>query len=213
MSLWGIRPKGEKPQATGSMTTMTEANILGEDTPMWVPMSLTVVGAILAVTATIMFDQATLETPPAPPVATAPLASSTPPIVTSAPAASSAPLRRNTCPPIVVEFALNSATIATSDEPAIDQVGRWAKAHPETTVLIHGHADSLGSDEGNLALSKQRANAIATRLGSLGVDRARLTVRGFGSYQPVEGAPEEAASNRRAVIYVKPSTGNSCPGS
>lgn len=135
--------------------------------------------------------------PPPPAIAPPP-----PPLV---PTASSAP---PACSPMIVPFAFGSSALDRNERARIGALGRALAAKPERTVLLHGHADALGSDEANLALSRTRAQSVATELAAAGIARSRITVRGFGAYQPVEGAPEEAASNRRVVIYLR--DGESC---
>jgi outer membrane protein OmpA-like peptidoglycan-associated protein len=115
------------------------------------------------------------------------------------------------CPPLVVSFAFASAALDGAESAEVDRLAAWLVKFPDASVLVHGHADAFGKDDTNLAFSRSRALAVSTRLVAAGVGRARITARGFGAYQPVEGAPEEAASNRRAVVYVKGA--GRCPSS
>jgi outer membrane protein OmpA-like peptidoglycan-associated protein len=68
--------------------------------------------------------------------------------------------------------------------------------------LIYGHTDSRASDEYNMRLSQNRANAVAEVAQSIG---ARVVdVRGFGERMPiaVNDTPEGGmAQNRRVEIY------------
>lgn len=197
--------------------TRARASLAGENASPWLALGLGATGAGLAVLATALFvssvavaDAPVPITSPPPPVTVT--ATPTPTTERPQPSASSAEpaAKRDACAPRIVGFGFGAATIEGEGGPSVDALAAWLVRHPAASVIIHGHADALGSDAGNLALSRQRANVIANRLGSGGVDRTRMTVRGFGSYQPVEGAPEEAASNRRAVIYVK-GAGTACP--
>jgi len=200
--------------------TRARASLAGENASPWLALGLGATGAGLAVLATALFvssiavaDASSTATPPAPAVTGTPASTTERPQASASAAsvASAEPAaKRDGCPPRIVGFGFGAATIEGEGGPSVDALAAWLVRHPAASVIIHGHADALGSDAGNLALSRQRANVIANRLGSGGVDRTRMTVRGFGSYQPVEGAPEEAASNRRAVIYVK-GAGTACP--
>lgn len=75
-------------------------------------------------------------------------------------------------------------------------------------IEISGHTDSKGSEDYNLHLSKQRAEAIVSYLASKGVSRSRLRAVGYGEGQPVapnekpDGTddPEGRAKNRRTEI-------------
>ena len=71
-------------------------------------------------------------------------------------------------------------------------------------VSIVGHTDDVGSDDDNLALSKERAAAVADFLVSQQVDRARLLVSGQGESEPVASndTGEGRDRNRRVVITI-----------
>lgn len=193
----------------------------GEGSPTWIAAALGVAGFVgLVVATSMMASDASASAPAAAPstavvAAAAPPVASAVPVIAAAPSASAPPAassaRAEACAPLVVQFAYAAATVDAEGGATIDKLAPWLVGHPDATVLVHGHADAMGTDGANLSLSRSRALAVAARLTAAGVDRSRLTVRGFGAYQPVEGAPEEAASNRRAVVYVK-GTGTTCPG-
>ena len=73
-----------------------------------------------------------------------------------------------------------------------DYLQRWAS----TRVTIDGHADSRGTNEYNLGLGDQRANAVKDYLASLGIaaDRMLAVTRGEESPQCTE--EEEACWQR-----------------
>ena len=67
--------------------------------------------------------------------------------------------------------------------------------------LIYGHTDSRASDEYNIRLSNNRANAVAQIAQSAGV--RVVDVRGFGERQPraTNHTAEGMQQNRRVEIY------------
>ena len=71
-------------------------------------------------------------------------------------------------------------------------------------VSVVGHTDDVGSDHDNLALSKERAAAVADYLVSQQVDRGRLLVSGKGESEPVASndTGEGQDRNRRVVIAI-----------
>ena len=71
---------------------------------------------------------------------------------------------------------------------------------------VEGHTDSTGAADHNMALSVNRANAVATVMVAAGFAPAALTVQGWGETHPVgDNATEEGrALNRRVVIIVTP---------
>lgn len=67
--------------------------------------------------------------------------------------------------------------------------------------LIYGHTDSRASDEYNIRLSNNRANAVAEIASSIG---ARVVdVKGFGERMPraTNSTPDGMQQNRRVEIY------------
>lgn len=209
-----------------SSTTIDRAtfasSVPGETAPIWVASLLGVfaafgfAAAVITITPTLRAAPAPLHRASAPALPSAAVAPTRPPPAVSAVAPTNAPSaarasesRPARCPPMVVGFGFSSAEVGAEDVAALEGLATWLRGHPGSTVLVHGHADAFGKDDANLSLSRMRAGAVADHLVARGVGRGRLTVRGFGAYQPVEGAPEEAASNRRAVVYVR--SGAECP--
>lgn len=78
----------------------------------------------------------------------------------------------------------------------------WLSSHPEAKLLIDGHADAAGEDGKNLALSHRRAERVARQFRNAGVEAARITVRGFGEYQPLVGEAADSLHNRRVSVHV-----------
>lgn len=52
-------------------------------------------------------------------------------------------------------------------------------------IVITGHADQLGDPQGNLAVSRQRAQTVRTYLIGKGVPSERVSARGEGSRKPL----------------------------
>ena len=68
------------------------------------------------------------------------------------------------------------------------------------TLTIEGHCDSRGSEEYNIALGQQRAQAVKRYLIDLGVPSKRLNVVSFGEIKPAARGNDENVfrRNRRA---------------
>lgn len=62
---------------------------------------------------------------------------------------------------------------------------------------IEGHTDSIGGRAMNQTLSQRRAQSVADFLVGMGVDRARLEIRGYGPDRPIPGTPASDGENRR----------------
>jgi outer membrane protein OmpA-like peptidoglycan-associated protein len=113
--------------------------------------------------------------------------------------------------PTALLFSPNSAALQQDTGTVLSDVAGTLKAHPDWVAVVAGHTANYGTQEGQLKLSRQRAEAVAGRLVQLGVDRSRLTTEGYGSTRPavpeiIGNVHDEAAAakNRRVVIVVGP---------
>jgi len=77
-------------------------------------------------------------------------------------------------------------------------------AHPGLQLAVEGHTDSTGSDEFNMKLSQQRADAVRDYLVSQSLASDTLTSQGFGKANPVTDNSTSAGrqKNRRVEIIV-----------
>jgi len=96
-------------------------------------------------------------------------------------------------------FDVNSATIQPESYGVIRQIA-LAMQESDIKLNIIGHTDSDGSDDQNISLSQQRAQAVKMALiNDYGISADRLTVAGKGESEPVaeNTTPEGKAANRR----------------
>lgn len=110
-----------------------------------------------------------------------------------------------TCHPVEACAVMNSDQLFSTDRYAITASGRtrlsefFSQANA-TAYIIVGHTDSRASDEYNMRLSFNRANAVAKIAASTG---ARIAdVRGLGERMPIasNGTSSGMAANRRVEI-------------
>lgn len=109
---------------------------------------------------------------------------------------------------VFYEFA--KADVKPESYPALDKVAEMLKNNPSIKVEIGGHTDDKGSDALNLRLSEQRAANVVAYLVARGVDKTRLTAKGYGASMPVapnknnDGSdnPEGREKNRRTEMKV-----------
>ncbi|MDH5824371.1 OmpA family protein [Luteimonas sp. RD2P54] len=94
---------------------------------------------------------------------------------------------------------------------ALDELAtRLTSGRPLEIVHVIGHSDRIGSDQGNLRLSTQRAEAVREYLIDRGVPEDRITAVGRGSVEPMvecEGDRGQEvidclAPNRRVEVRV-----------
>lgn len=103
-----------------------------------------------------------------------------------------------------VSFKLGSAEM-TPQAKAEARAFAQAMAAPQMATMrfaIEGHTDASGMRDRNMELSQRRADAVADYLATQGVDRSRLTTKGYGPDRPIRGLPASAGANRR-VEFVK----------
>jgi outer membrane protein OmpA-like peptidoglycan-associated protein len=78
--------------------------------------------------------------------------------------------------------------------------------YPQTTTVVEGHTDSVGSDVYNQKLSERRANAVRDVLvNQYGVGADRVNAVGYGEARPVADNATDSgrAVNRRVEAEVE----------
>jgi lipid-binding SYLF domain-containing protein len=94
-----------------------------------------------------------------------------------------------------VHFATGKADITPDSEAALANTAQAMKDNPDWKIQVEGFTDSTGDEAANLKLSEDRAKAVANWLADHGVDRSRLTTKGYGENKPV--ASNETETGRR----------------
>ena len=102
-------------------------------------------------------------------------------------------------------FDFNKASIRSESEEALNSIADIMKEYDHTTFHIEGHTDSVGSDEYNLKLSKERAASVREFLVEAGIPSDRLTSEGYGESRPIATNSTDAGrqENRRVQISLK----------
>jgi outer membrane protein OmpA-like peptidoglycan-associated protein len=101
-----------------------------------------------------------------------------------------------------VLFDDGTASIRSVSTSVLDAVVELLREHPGVKLEVQGHTDSQGAEAANLALSQQRAEAVVRFLVMHGVERSRLTARGYGETRPMESnrTSQGRAINRRIEL-------------
>jgi outer membrane protein OmpA-like peptidoglycan-associated protein len=111
-------------------------------------------------------------------------------------------------------FDYHSASLRAGADAYLNEVYQYLAANKNVLLEIHGHTDGKGSEQFNIQLSKQRADAVAGWLKQKGIPASRLKVIAHGSNQPVapnqnpDGSDDPAGreKNRRVqLITISPS--------
>ncbi|MDZ7805337.1 OmpA family protein [Thiohalophilus sp.] len=103
-----------------------------------------------------------------------------------------------------VLFDTSKAELRDSSINSLKKLADFLKAYPERTAVIEGYTDSTGESSFNQSLSEKRAMAVRDSLLNMGVDRNRISTRGFGEANPVATNTTAAGrqSNRRVEIVL-----------
>ncbi|MBR0568801.1 OmpA family protein [Azoarcus sp. L1K30] len=104
-----------------------------------------------------------------------------------------------------VLFDTNSSRINPTFQQTLDKIAGTLNEHPNATVNVVGHTDSVGSDAYNQKLSLDRALSVTTYLQGRGISGARLSAVGQGESMPIadNATAEGRAQNRRVEMFVR----------
>ncbi len=109
-----------------------------------------------------------------------------------------------------IYFDFDKSNIRPDAEIELAKILAAMREYPELIIHIESHTDSRGSDSYNMSLSERRAQSTLTWLVGKGIDRNRLTAKGYGESQLVNkcsnGVPctaEEHQLNRRSMFIIK----------
>jgi OOP family OmpA-OmpF porin len=101
-----------------------------------------------------------------------------------------------------IRFEEGSARIDRASISLVNEVATALRPCLGSIIEITGHTDTSGSEPGNLALSRERAEAVRTALMERGIPSDGLRTRGVGSRMPVEGLEPADPANRRIEFSV-----------
>ena len=106
-----------------------------------------------------------------------------------------------------VDFASGSSDLSEGSYPSLGALAGWLGANPGRSVILVGHTDATGSLEGNVALSRRRAESVRQRLiANWDVAADRVTAQGAGPLAPrASNLTEEGRTlNRRVEAVLLP---------
>ena len=103
-----------------------------------------------------------------------------------------------------LQFKPDSAELLDSEKERLSQIAEILKTVPSAKFLVEGHTASTGNPVGEMNLSIERANAIASSLIKRGINSENCICRGFGRTKPVSdnNTVQGKAKNRRVEITI-----------
>ena len=105
-----------------------------------------------------------------------------------------------------VKFDFDRAQVKQDSMADIKDLADFMKQYNQTTTVVEGHTDSVGTDAYNQRLSERRANAVRDVLvNQFGLEPNRVDSVGYGESRPVadNSTAEGRAINRRVEAEVE----------
>lgn len=111
-------------------------------------------------------------------------------------------------------FNFDRSFLRSLSEKELDKIISYMKNNKELKIVIDGHADWIGTDEYNDALSERRAVSALSYIQSKGIGKNRIEFRYFGESKPVaanasqDGTdnPDGRQLNRRCEFRISSSS-------
>jgi len=103
-----------------------------------------------------------------------------------------------------VFFDTNLYNLKPESFPELNKLVGFMMSNKKVNIELSGHTDSTGDKQKNLVLSENRAKAVYDYLTGKGVEKSRLTYKGYGDSRPVDTneTPEGRAQNRRTEFKI-----------
>jgi outer membrane protein OmpA-like peptidoglycan-associated protein len=105
----------------------------------------------------------------------------------------------------ILSFESGTATLTPQSAALIPTILAELASRPFPHLEVIGHADATGSDALNLALSRERAEAVAKRLREGNLNQASLALSSHGKRNPLIPTPDGVAEprNRRVTVTLQ----------
>lgn len=101
-----------------------------------------------------------------------------------------------------VLFKFGSSSLTNDAFETVRDIASVCKTSPTRDILVEGHTDSVGSDEYNLKLSRDRADSVADQLQANGIQGRRILVKGFGKSKPIASNNTDVGRQRNRRVEV-----------
>ena len=102
-------------------------------------------------------------------------------------------------------YDYNKSDIRPDAAIRLDTLVQTLVDNPKISIELSSHTDQRGKDAYNLKLSQQRAESAVDYIVSKGIDKTRITAKGYGETRPIVAeakTEEEYQRNRRTEFKV-----------
>lgn len=89
--------------------------------------------------------------------------------------------------PVLIEnifYEFDKATLTEASVEALNELIKLLTDNPHVTIELGSHCDYKGNDDYNMRLAQRRAESVVKYLIAGGIDKERLTAKGYGESQP-----------------------------
>ena len=89
--------------------------------------------------------------------------------------------------PVLIDnifYEFDKATLTPESTASLDELVKLLENNPNVTIELASHCDFRGRDQYNEKLSQKRAEAVVAYLIENGIDKERLTAKGYGESKP-----------------------------
>lgn len=103
---------------------------------------------------------------------------------------------------LYINFDVDKSTLSGNGTEVVNEIASALKKDTNLKISIEGHTDNTGEVSHNKKLSTERANSVVTALVNHGIDKSRLSSKGFGSEKPLapNDSEENKSKNRRVEL-------------
>jgi uncharacterized protein YegL len=102
-----------------------------------------------------------------------------------------------------INFDSGKSNVKSTYNSEIDRLANIMKKEPKLNFEIRGHTDDVGDEKSNQSLSQKRAEAVKNELIKKGIDKSRLTAKGFGESVPIaDNKTKEGKFRNRRTEFV-----------
>jgi OOP family OmpA-OmpF porin len=102
-----------------------------------------------------------------------------------------------------VLFESSQSIILPSSFSHLDTLFIYLKKDSQNSIVVNGHTDNSGTEKMNEQLSIRRAKAVYSYLIAKGINKTKISYRGYGSSKPIaSNETEEGKQQNRRVEFV-----------
>jgi outer membrane protein OmpA-like peptidoglycan-associated protein len=100
-------------------------------------------------------------------------------------------------------FDADSTDIKRASYDVLDEIFEFLNAHENVVIEIGGHTNSIPPDDYCDRLSNNRARSVADYLYGKGIDKSRITYKGYGKRQPIASNETRSGRQKNQRVEIK----------